>query len=97
MKIMDYEDIIFEKKDGIARITINRPERYNACNQQAVHELIDAFNRCMDEDIGVEGLIVGKKSTESLASFEQWLQRRKLPHPKAAARQRVVAEELLAH
>jgi hypothetical protein len=31
----------------------------------------------LDEDIGVEGLIVGKKSTESSASFEQWLQRRK--------------------
>lgn len=39
----------------------------------------------LDEDIGVEGLIVGKKSTESFASFEQWLQRRKQPHPKTAA------------
>ncbi len=50
---MDYEDIIFEKKDGIARITINRPQRYNACTQHTVHELIDAFNRCMDKEIGV--------------------------------------------
>ena len=31
----------------------------------------------LDEDIGVEGLLVGKKSTESPASFERWLQRRK--------------------
>ncbi|OGC10411.1 hypothetical protein A2V82_09075 [candidate division KSB1 bacterium RBG_16_48_16] len=31
----------------------------------------------LDEDIGVDGLIVGKKSTESLASFEHWLQNRK--------------------
>lgn len=30
----------------------------------------------LDEDIGVEGLILGKKSTESQASFERWLQRR---------------------
>jgi dihydroxynaphthoic acid synthetase len=50
---MEYEDIIFEKKDGIARITINRPQRYNACTQHTVHELIDAFNRCMDNEIGV--------------------------------------------
>ncbi len=50
---MDYEDIIFDKKDGIARITINRPQRYNACTQRTVHELIDAFNRCMDNEIGV--------------------------------------------
>lgn len=31
----------------------------------------------LDEDIGVEGLLLGKKSTESMASFERWLQRRK--------------------
>ena len=30
----------------------------------------------LDEDIGVEGLILGKKSTESQSSFERWLQRR---------------------
>ncbi|TFG04554.1 MAG: 1,4-dihydroxy-2-naphthoyl-CoA synthase [Promethearchaeota archaeon] len=50
---MDYEDILFEVKAGIARITINRPQRYNACTQHTVHELIDAFNRCWDESIGV--------------------------------------------
>jgi hypothetical protein len=38
----------------------------------------------LDEDIGVEGLLLGKKSTESLASFERWLQRRKQPHLQAA-------------
>ena len=31
----------------------------------------------LDEDIGVEGLLLGKKSTESAASFEQWLKKRK--------------------
>jgi hypothetical protein len=30
----------------------------------------------LEEDIGVEGLPLGKKSTESAASFERWLQRR---------------------
>lgn len=39
----------------------------------------------LDEDIGVEGLLLGKKSTESPASFERWLQRRKQPHLQAAA------------
>ena len=32
----------------------------------------------LDEDIGIEGLLVGKQSTESAASFERWLQRRKV-------------------
>jgi hypothetical protein len=30
----------------------------------------------LDEDIGVEGLLLGKKSTESPASFARWLERR---------------------
>jgi len=30
----------------------------------------------LDEDIGVEGLLLGKKSTESPGSFERWLQQR---------------------
>lgn len=30
----------------------------------------------LDEDIGIEGLLLGKKSTESLSSLERWLQRR---------------------
>jgi len=31
----------------------------------------------LDEDIGIEGLLLGKKSTESPTSFRRWLQRRK--------------------
>jgi hypothetical protein len=30
----------------------------------------------LDEDLGVEGLLLGKKSGESEASFERWLQHR---------------------
>jgi len=30
----------------------------------------------LDEDVGVEGLLLGKRSTESTASFERWLQQR---------------------
>jgi hypothetical protein len=30
----------------------------------------------LDEDIGVEGLLLGKKSAESPTSFSRWLQRR---------------------
>lgn len=30
----------------------------------------------LDEDIGVEGLLLGKKSAESAGSFERWLKQR---------------------
>jgi hypothetical protein len=35
----------------------------------------------LDEDIGVEGLLLGKKSTESQGSFERWLQQRPAAQP----------------
>ena len=38
----------------------------------------------LDEDIGVEGLLLGRKSAESPASFERWLQRQQSQHPNAA-------------
>jgi hypothetical protein len=31
----------------------------------------------LDEDIGVEGLLLGKRSTESPGSFDRWLERRR--------------------
>lgn len=35
----------------------------------------------LDEDLGVEGMLLGKRSTESPISFERWLQQRKQrPH-----------------
>jgi hypothetical protein len=39
----------------------------------------------LDEDIGIEGLLLGKKSTESPASFARWLRRRKEQHHAEAA------------
>ena len=43
-RVGSYEDIIFEKSDdGIARVTINRPQVRNAFRPLTVTEMIDAF------------------------------------------------------
>ena len=51
---MDLTDVLYEKRDGTAWITINRPERRNAFRGQTVRDLItcvrDAWH---DEDVGV--------------------------------------------
>ncbi|GER86949.1 1,4-dihydroxy-2-naphthoyl-CoA synthase [Dictyobacter vulcani] len=53
-KIRDYQDIIFEKADGMGKITINRPEVRNAFRPQTLNELIEAFIICReDPEIGV--------------------------------------------
>lgn len=49
-KIGDYEEIRFDFLDGAARITINRPEKHNAFTPLTVSEMIDAMNRCRDDE-----------------------------------------------
>jgi naphthoate synthase len=46
----DYADVLLERSDeGIARITINRPEKRNAFRPRTVIELCDAFTRVRDD------------------------------------------------
>ena len=42
---MPYEDIIFEEKNHVATITLNRPDRYNALRGQTYEELLDAIKQ----------------------------------------------------
>ena len=49
-----YEDILYHKTDGIAKITINRPHKRNAFRPKTVFELYDAFiDAREDQSIGV--------------------------------------------
>ena len=55
-KVLDrnYEDVIYETYNGIAKITINRPEVRNAFRPKTVMELIDAFTVAReDNEVGV--------------------------------------------
>ncbi|MDA2808473.1 1,4-dihydroxy-2-naphthoyl-CoA synthase [Nocardiopsis suaedae] len=50
----EYSDIIYETAEGIAKITINRPEVHNAFRPQTLFELQDAFNVARDDsEVGV--------------------------------------------
>ncbi|MGI6536728.1 MAG: 1,4-dihydroxy-2-naphthoyl-CoA synthase [Eggerthellaceae bacterium] len=50
----DYQEIFYETMDGIAKITINRPERRNAFTPLTNAEMYDAFSRARDDSsIGV--------------------------------------------
>ena len=49
-----YKDLLFEVRDGVARITINRPEKYNAFTAETCEELIDALKRAgWDKSVAV--------------------------------------------
>jgi naphthoate synthase len=55
VRIKEYQDLLFERlEEGIAKITINRPEVRNAFRPQTIMELIDAFELCRaDTSVGV--------------------------------------------
>lgn len=51
---MKFKEIIYDKTDGIATITINRPEKYNACTPVTIYELSQAFTDAwVDTSVGV--------------------------------------------
>ncbi|MCL5960775.1 MAG: 1,4-dihydroxy-2-naphthoyl-CoA synthase [Chloroflexi bacterium] len=50
----EFQDIRYDKENGVARITINRPEVYNAFTTNTVREIAQALEDAgLDPDIGV--------------------------------------------
>lgn len=53
-QIGDFSDIIYEKAEGIAKLTINRPHVRNAFRPETVQQLVQAFSDAReDPEIGV--------------------------------------------
>jgi naphthoate synthase len=49
-----FEDILFDKAEGVARITINRPESHNAFRPETVEEMMTALHLArLDPEVGV--------------------------------------------
>jgi 2-ketocyclohexanecarboxyl-CoA hydrolase len=50
---MDFEDILYEVRNGVAWITINRPDKMNSFRGQTCDELIKALNKAgYDRSVG---------------------------------------------
>ncbi|TES91412.1 MAG: hypothetical protein E3J88_02550 [Anaerolineales bacterium] len=50
----DFEEIIYEKKDWVATVTINRPHNYNAYSTNCLEELALAFRQAaFDDEVAV--------------------------------------------
>lgn len=65
-----YEDILYHKTDGIAKITINRPHKRNAFRPKTVVELYDAFLDAREDDaIGVVLLTGAGPHTDGKYAF----------------------------
>src|SRR5450631_3655401 len=70
-KERDYRDILYEVKDQVAWITINRPRVMNAFREQTLDEMIDAF-KSTREDPSIACAVVtgaGEKSFSAGGDF----------------------------
>jgi naphthoate synthase len=57
IQLDELTDVIYEVDSGLAWITINRPERYNAFRNRTIDELITCFSRAWsDPEVGVVAL-----------------------------------------
>ena len=63
----DFEDILYERAEGIAKITINRPDVRNAFRPQTLAELREAFARARD-DLEVAAIIFTGAGDEAFCS-----------------------------
>lgn len=71
---MSYETLLYEVEDGVATLTLNRPEVYNAMNSTMYSELLDVLKRA-ERDKRVRAVILtgaGKAfcSGADLATFD---------------------------
>src|SRR2546429_1659976 len=57
LSMHEFTDVTYEVQDGLAWITINRPERYNSFRARTVDELVHAFKLAWADDrVGVVAL-----------------------------------------
>ena len=69
-KVREFNDIIYEKAEGIAKVTINRPHRRNAFTPDTVAELIAAFRDAWDDtSVGVVLLTGFNPQTDGKFAF----------------------------
>lgn len=65
-----FADILYEKRDGVARVTINRPHRRNAFTPDTVAEMIAAFSDARDDaSVGVVLLRGANPQTDGKHAF----------------------------
>src|SRR5277367_2367133 len=65
-----YSDILYQKADGIAKVTINRPQKRNAFRPETIKQMLEAFSDARDDQrIGVVLLTGAGPHTDGKYAF----------------------------
>ena len=65
------ENILIEKQDSIAVVTINRPTKLNALNKATIQELHDGF-KALNDDKSVKAIIITGSGEKSVCSWSRY-------------------------
>lgn len=57
---MAFETLLYEKRDGIAQVTINRPDKLNALNRKVMEELFECFQDIEKDNEARAVILTGK-------------------------------------
>lgn len=64
---MSFSTLLFDLADGIARVTINRPDKLNALNTTVIRELGEAVTR-IEAMAGIQGMILTGAGTRAFVA-----------------------------
>lgn len=84
---MSYQDILYDVEDGIATITMNRPDKLNAFTSVMLEEIIDAIDKTdADDDVRAviftgagRGFCAGADLSRGAATFDMKSERARGP------------------
>ena len=94
---MAYEQILFEKRDRVGVITLNRPKRLNAWTWQMASEIRDAIEKCNEDPafgcVVITGAGRGYCSGADMGGFDAAVREREAAADPERQRYRINSEE----
>jgi methylglutaconyl-CoA hydratase len=70
---MNYETLVFTKKDDIATVTLNRPDVHNAMNDRLMRELTDCFQQLSDDTLVSAVVLTGNGKSFCAGADLTWM------------------------
>lgn len=85
---MSYEEVLFAKEDGVATITLNRPEQLNAFSPRMLTDLQAALGEINDDDAVRVAVITGAgRAFSSGGNVKTMIERHEQKSPTESARE----------
>ena len=72
---MNYETLLYTKKDDVVTVVLNRPDVHNAMNDVLINELTQCFKRLTTDDSVVAVILTGNGKSFCAGADLSWMKR----------------------